>query len=465
MTTLVDLSGPPMRIHVIGVGGAGMSAIAIVLAGMGHHVTGSDRRDSAMIDRLSAIGIGVGVGSDARRVAGVDVVTHSTAVPASDEELAGARSAGITTLTRSEMLSGISATRRTLAVAGTHGKTTTSSMLALVLVEAGLDPSFIIGGEVTQLGTGARWTGGDWFVVEADESDGTFLDLERAGAIVTNVEPDHLEHYGGFDRLRDAFDRFVVQTPGPVVVCIDDPLSAELVERVGAQCERLVTYGTSADADYRMTEVSQDGYAVAWVVESRISGRLELTLGVPGMHNARNAMAAAALALEVGADPASIRRALEGYRGVGRRFEFRGEAAGVTFVDDYAHLPTEVAAAIDAATSGRWSRVIGVFQPHRYSRTEALWPSFGDSFTGVDELVVCEIFSSGEPVRPGVTGHLIVDAVRAADPGTEVVWCAGREELTAHLVAELRPGDLCLTLGAGDLTTLPGELIELMGRG
>jgi UDP-N-acetylmuramate--alanine ligase len=453
-----------MRNHVIGVGGAGMSAIAIVLAGMGHHVTGSDRSDSAMIDRLSGMGIGVGVGSDVRRVAGVDVVTHSTAVPASDEELAGARSGGVMTLTRSEVLAAICATRRTLAVAGTHGKTTTSSMLALILAEAGLDPSFIIGGEVTQLRTGARWSDGDWLVVEADESDGTFLDLERVGAIVTNVEPDHLEHYGGFDGLRDAFDRFVVRTPGPVVVCIDDPLSAELVGRVAARCDQLVTFGTSRDADYRMTEISQDGYGVSWVVEAPDSGRLDLTLGVPGLHNARNAMAAAALALEVGADPAAIREALAGYRGVGRRFEFRGEAAGVTFVDDYAHLPTEVAAAIAAATSGRWGRVIGVFQPHRYSRTEALWSSFGDAFTGVDELIVCDIFSSGEPERPGVTGHLIVDAVRAADPGTDVVWRAGRDELRAYLVAELRSGDLCLTLGAGDLTTLPDELIEFLGR-
>jgi len=454
-----------MRIHVIGVGGAGMSAIAIVLAGMGHHVTGSDRRDSPAIDRLAGMGIGVGVGSDVRRVAGVEVVTRSTAVPDSDEELAAARALGVTTLTRSEVLSAISATRRTLAVAGTHGKTTTSSMLALVLLGAAFDPSFIIGGEVTQLRTGARWSDGDWFVVEADESDGTFLDLARVGAIVTNVEPDHLEHYGGFDGLRDAFDRFVVETPGPVVVCIDDPLSAELVTRVRARCERLVTYGTSAGADYRMKEISQDGFGVSWVVQSAISGRLELTLGVPGLHNARNATAAAVLALEVGADPAAIREAVAGYRGVGRRFEFRGEAAGVTFVDDYAHLPTEVAAAIAAAISGRWGRVIGVFQPHRYSRTEALWSSFGDAFTGVDELVVCEIFSSGESVRPGVTGHLIVDAVRAADPGTPVVWCEGREELRAHLGAELRAGDLCLTLGAGDLTTLPDEMIELLGPG
>ena len=465
----LGLSGPPLRVHVIGVGGAGMSAIAIVLSSMGHVVSGSDQRPSPMLDRLASVGITTTVGSDPGAVAGADVVTFSTAVPATDPELAAARRQGITTLARSAMLSAICACRPTLAVAGTHGKTTTSSMLALVLSGAGFDPSFIIGGDVTQLGTGAKWSDGDWFVAEADESDGTFLELERSAAIVTNIEPDHLEFYGGFDGLRDAFDRFMVETAGPVVVCIDDPLAAEAVARIGARCARLVTYGTAEGADFRMTEVTPGARDVSWTVsgpgaDRAAGGPFPLVLAVPGLHNARNAMAAAALALELGAAVGPVGDALAGYRGVGRRYEFRGEAGGVTFVDDYAHLPTEVSAAIAAATAGGWNRVIGVFQPHRFSRTEALWETFGGAFAGLDELVVCDIYPSGEAPRPGVTGHLIVDAVRAARPEDTVVWCPTRAELMTHLTGHLTPGDLCLTLGAGDLTTLPDELIEVLGR-
>jgi len=467
---VIDLTVAPQRIHVVGVGGAGMSAIALVLSTMGHRVTGSDQRASAMLDRLAAAGVHVTVGAAPDDAAAADLVTSSTAIPSDDADLVAARSAGVPTISRATMLAAICATRPTLAVAGTHGKTTTSSLLALVLESAEFDPSFIIGGDVSQLGTGARWGSGEWFIAEADESDGTFLELPRVAAIVTNVEPDHLEHYGGFDGLRDAFDRFVVETDGPVVVCVDDPLTRELVGRVGASvgrggAGRLVTYGTSPDADYHMADVVEGGREITWVVARTGQSPIDLRLSAPGLHNARNAMAATALALELGASAEAAAAALGSFEGVARRFEFRGTAEGVTFVDDYAHLPTEVAAAVEAAKGGGWERVVGVFQPHRFSRTEALWASFADSFDGLDQLVVCDIYPSGEAPRAGITAKLVVNAVLDAHPWSNVAWCPARADLIAYLSVRLRAGDLCLTLGAGDLTTLPDELIAALGAG
>ncbi|MGH9119019.1 MAG: UDP-N-acetylmuramate--L-alanine ligase [Acidimicrobiales bacterium] len=452
----VDLSRP-RRIHLVGVGGSGMSAIAGVLAAMGHVVSGTDLKDSANLERLRAQGVAVSVGHDRDRVVGAEVVAVSTAIPRTNPEVLAAEELGLPVLRRAEILAAVAATRRCLAVAGTHGKTTTSSMLALVLVAAGLRPSFIIGGEVNEIGTGAAWDTGDWFVVEADESDGTFLELGADAAIVTNIEPDHLEHYGDFDTLLAGFERFVSEVPGPVVVGIDDPMSAVLAVRRGA-----VTYGTSAGADVRMVDVAADRSGVRFTVERRGATLGRIGLPVPGLHNARNATGALAMALELGVPFESAAAALGHYAGVARRFEFRGEAAGVTFVDDYAHLPTEVSAAIDAAADGGWQRIVCVFQPHRFSRTGALWATFADSFVGADQLVVTDIYAAGERPRPGVTGKLIVNVVLDAHPWAPVAYLPRRRELAPYLLNRLRPGDLCLTLGAGDLTTLPDELIETL---
>ncbi len=434
-----------------------MSAIAGVLAAMGHVVSGTDLKDSANLERLRAQGVAVSVGHDRDRVVGAEVVAVSTAIPRTNPEVLAAEELGLPVLRRAEILAAVAATRRCLAVAGTHGKTTTSSMLALVLVAAGLRPSFIIGGEVNEIGTGAAWDTGDWFVVEADESDGTFLELGADAAIVTNIEPDHLEHYGDFDTLLAGFERFVSEVPGPVVVGIDDPMSAVLAVRRGA-----VTYGTSAGADVRMVDVAADRSGVRFTVERRGATLGRIGLPVPGLHNARNATGALAMALELGVPFESAAAALGHYAGVARRFEFRGEAAGVTFVDDYAHLPTEVSAAIDAAADGGWQRIVCVFQPHRFSRTGALWATFADSFVGADQLVVTDIYAAGERPRPGVTGKLIVNVVLDAHPWAPVAYLPRRRELAPYLLNRLRPGDLCLTLGAGDLTTLPDELIETL---
>jgi UDP-N-acetylmuramate--alanine ligase len=459
--TVVDLSRP-LRIHVVGIGGAGMSAIASVLAAMGHRVTGSDLRASAGLDRLAALGVEVHVGHDARQVGDADCVAISTAIPERNPEVRAARDRGIPVLRRAEILAAIAAQRRTVAVAGTHGKTTTSSMLALVLVEAGLQPSFIIGGDVNEIGSGAMWGSGELFVVEADESDGTFVELGAEAIVVTNIEPDHLEHYGGFGPLRDAFEAFAVAARGPRVFCIDDRESAALAMRLRERGVEVVTYGIDPGADHRMVDIRTARTGTALRVARDGAEPIDLELPVPGLHNARNAVGAMVMGLELGATADAARIALARYGGVARRFEFRGETAGVTFVDDYAHLPTEIAAAIAAARAGDWSRIVCVFQPHRYSRTESLWSTFADAFEGADVIAITDVYPSGERPRPGVTGKLVVNAVLDAHPWHRVAYLPHRADLLAYLRTELRSGDLCLTLGAGDLTSLPDEVQQLL---
>ncbi|MDP9072389.1 MAG: UDP-N-acetylmuramate--L-alanine ligase [Actinomycetota bacterium] len=450
----VDLNRPS-RVHVVGVGGAGMRAIATVLASMGHRVTGSDLKESAGLDRLRSLGVGVSVGHRAQNLGEAEVLTFSTAVPPANPEVDAARRRGIPILRRAEMLAAIAATRRTVAVAGTHGKTTTSSMLALVLVEAGLRPSFIVGGEVNEIGTGAVWGEGEWLVVEADESDGTFLELGTEAAVVTSVEPDHLDHYGSFDALVEAFGRFLGNAPGPRVVCADDPVA----RRLGLACGA-TTYGTAEDADYRMVDVARSRSSVRFGLEHQGRGLGEVVLPVPGLHNARNAAAAAVAGLLVGAPFEAGARALGRYGGVARRFQFRGDRDGVTFVDEYSHLPSEVRAALAAARDGGWRRVVCVFQPHRYSRTAALWPTFADAFEDADVVVVTDVYAAGEPPVPGVSGKLVVNAVLDAHPSTPMAYLPNRSDWAPYLAGILRPGDLCLTMGAGDLTLLPDELLQ-----
>ena len=449
----IDLARP-VRVHVVGIGGAGMSAIATVLAGMGHRVSGSDLKASAGLERLRALGVDVHVGHAAANLpSDLDAVTISTAIPSHNLEVGAAHERGIPVLRRAETLAAIAATRRSIAVAGTHGKTTTSSMLALVLVEGGVRPSFIIGGDVNEIGTGAVWDEGDLLVIEADESDGTFLELPRHGSIVTSIEPDHLEFYGGFEPLKAAFARFMTETPGPRVVCADDPLAAELGRAVG-----VVTYGTAPDADYRMTDLQggRAGSSFGVIHRGKELGRIQLPIA--GDYNARNAAAALVMGLELGVSFEAGRVALARFAGVARRLEYRGEVNDITFIDDYAHLPSEVASVLSSTREGGWGRVVCVFQPHRYSRTEALWPAFAESFNDAAVLVVTDIYPSGETPRPGISGKLVGQAVLDAHPWRRLAYLPRRGDLVDFLAAELRPGDLCLTLGAGDLTSLPEEV-------
>jgi len=449
--TDLDLSRP-RRVHVVGAGGAGMSAIASVLAAMGHVVTGSDLKNSPALERLAASGVEVFVGHDAAHVAEAEVVALSTAIPDANPEVREASRRGLTVLSRAEALAAIASCRRCVAVSGTHGKTTTTSMLALILVEAGLRPSFLIGGDVNEIGTNAVWDTGEWMVIEADESDGTFLHLTPEIAVVTNIEPDHLDFYGGFDNLVDAFDRFLASGAEGAVVGADDEVAARLGARHGADL-----VGVSPAATYRIEDL-ETGNGVSFLLRhgGEVVGRVALP--VTGANIARNAAVAVAVALRLGVPFDAAQRAMARFAGVARRFESRGEAHGVRFVDDYAHLPSEVAAVIEAARNTGPGRLVVVFQPHRYSRIAALGEQFADAFAGADVVVVTDVFAAGESPLPGVTGRVVADAVRRAHPGLDVTYVPGRAELIAHVVALLAPGDLCLTLGAGDLTSLPDEL-------
>lgn len=446
----------PRAIHLLGIGGAGMSAIAEILIGTGHRVSGSDLGSSAALERLVEAGVEIAIGHSAANVGAVDVVAHSTAIPPDNPELLEARGRGIPVLRRAEILSAITRAWNTIAVAGTHGKTTTSAMLTTALRGAGLDPAFIVGGDLRDLGRGAAVGTGSILVVEADESDGTFVELAANAVVVTNVEPDHLEHYGGFDRLEQAFRTFVEQAPGPRVLCLDDPGSAALSRL--APC---ITYGTTDGADYRIVDPVPTPRGITVTVVGP-GDRFTLRLAQPGMHNARNATAALAMAIELGADGRRAADSLSTFGGVGRRFEERGEVAGIRFVDDYAHLPTEVEAALAAAESLQPKRLVAVFQPHRYSRTEQLWSTFGDCFVLADVLFVTGIYSSGEKPRPGVTGELVADSVRSAHPDADVRYVEHLDDVVAQLVTELNEGDLCLTLGAGDLTTIPEHVLAAL---
>ncbi len=460
VTDAFDLS-VPRRIHVTNIGGAGMSAVATVLAQMGHHVSGHDpAADTPFLGPLREIGVAVVTGEGAATLpADADAVVISTATPADDVDVVAARDRSVPVLHRSRALAAICAPRQVVAVAGTHGKTTTSALLATVLHDAGSEPGWVVGAGIAGLGSSAAWGGDGPLVVEADESDGTFLALGAFAAIVTNVEPDHLEHWGGEAELRQAFVDFVTALHGPAVLCLDDPGSAALV----GHARLPVTYGTDPTSDYRITDVVADGTGVRFELH-HAGARLTVALpAAPGIHNARNGAAAIAVAHELGVPLEVAASGLGAFRGVARRFEVRGEAAEVVLVDSYDHLPTEVAAALAAARAGQWRRVVCCFQPHRYSRTEALWRSFADAFTDADLLVVTDVYPAGEAPRRGVTGKLVVDAVLDAHPWQPVAWMPTLDDVVAYLGSALRPGDLCLTLGAGDLTTVPDRLLGVLG--
>jgi len=456
----LDLS-VPRRLHVVGAGGPGMSAIAIVLAEMGHDVTGSDIRERSVLDRVRAAGARVSVPHDRSLVHDRDAVTYSTAIPERNIELDEARTRGVTTMRRAGMLASICAAARSLGVAGTHGKTTTTSMLMLMLAEAGLRPSFVIGGDVADMGTGAQWTGGEWLVVEADESDGTHLELPLHGTVLTNVDVDHLDHYGSVEALVEGFAQYLAQVAGPRVVCLDDVRCADLARTVPC-----TTYGTTSGADYRAVDLVADGGSFRFAVEQRGTRLGEVVLPLRGVHNVRNATGALALALEIGVPFEAAVAALARFGGVARRFDIRATDDGVTLVDDYAHLPQEIAAVLAAArqSGDGWSRVVAVFQPNRYNRMAVMWPEYRDAFVDADLVVLTEIYASGTTPIPGVTGKQVVNAVLDAHPSTRLAWMPRRSELVDYLAAVLRPGDVCISMGCGDIAALPDEVAEARRR-
>ena len=447
-------------IHVIGAAGSGMRPISDVLLRMGHTVTGSDLDDSAAAEQLRRDGMTVHIGHDPANLGDAEFVVISTAIPEHNIEVLAASERGIPVLRRSNILPAIAAERRSVVVAGTHGKTTTSSMLAMAMVECGLDPSFIIGGVIKEIGAGAVWTDGEWFVVEGDESDRTFLSLGPEIAVITNVEPDHLETYDNDpDQLMAAFVEFA-SAATTRVYCADDPGAMVIHDAVPG-----LTYGTAAGADYRLVDLEHGPGSVTFTLRHAGIDLVRVSLPSSGMHNARNAAGAIVAAIAAGGDAVRAADALSRFGGVARRFDVRGEAGGVRFVDDYAHHPTEVEATLAAAADGGWARIVCVFEPLRYSRTELMSREFADCFHQADVLVVTSIHPASEPPRPGVTSKLIVDAVLDAHPWSSVAWIPDQDEVADWLVANLRPGDLCLTLGGGPITHLPDQVMPRLEPG
>ena len=454
----IDLS-TPRRIHVVNVGGAGMSAIATVLAQMGHRVSGVDDRDTPFLAPLRSLGVEVHVGAAGLDRTLPDAVVTSTATPDDHPDVRAAADAGVPVLHRGDALASICAERSVLAIAGTHGKSSTTGMVATILDGVGDGAGFLAGTRITGLGRNAEWRTGPGFTVEADESDGTFLRLGATDVVVTNVEADHLSFWGTEAALVDGFRRLVADVDGTAVLCLDDPGSAALADAAS----RTLTYGTDPAADLVITDVGAAGIGVRFTLHHDGHGVEVEVPAAPGIHNARNAAGALAACLVRGVPLAEGARALAAFAGVARRFEQRGVAGGVTFVDSYDHLPTEVAAVLAAARTGPFERVVCVFQPHRYTRTRDLAHTFADAFIDADVLGVTELYPAGEAPIDGVSGTLVRDAVVEAHPDAAVTFLADLAAAEAWLLDVLRPGDLCLTLNAGDLTAVPDRVLGAIG--
>ena len=442
--------GRTRRIHFIGIGGAGMSGLAEVLLTMGYQVTGSDLKRSDVTERLAQLGGRVFEGHAASNIEGAQVVVVSSAVRADNVELQAARAAGMPVIARAEMLAELMRMKYGIAVGGSHGKTTTTSMIAAVLARGGLDPTVVVGGRLRALGTNARLGHGPFLVAEADESDGSFLRLAPAVTVITNVDREHLDHYGTLEEVRQAFVYFANRVPfyGATVLCADDPQIMTLLPRI---TKRHLLYGTGEDADLMARDVTLVPHGSRFLVE--MHGRMlgEVTLHVPGMHNVLNALAAVAVGLEAEVGFAHIAEALAGFAGVGRRFETRGEAAGVRVVDDYAHHPTEIAATLAAARE-LGEHVYVIFQPHRYTRTAQLAAEFGGAFGDATRVWTLDIYPAGETPLEGVTADRIVEHAHAQ--GATHVGFSAAGQAVEEVVRAARPGDIVLTLGAGDVWRL-----------
>ncbi len=443
------------RIHLIGIGGAGMSAIAKVLIERGHEVSGTDMRESRATAALSDMGAHVTIGHDRALVEGAAVVVYSSAVKEDNPELVGARQAGVPVLHRGEALASVLSRSHSIVVAGTHGKTTTSSMILSILRGAGFDPTYVIGGALEGVPINAGSGGDDVAVAESDESDGSFLLLDPTMAVITNIERDHLDHWGSIEAIEEAFQGFI-GTAECAVVRNDDKVARVAAERNGL---RLVTYG--AGGEISASEVLLKAHSTAFALVAGES-RVAVHLGTPGHHNLMNALAAAAACFSLGVGIVAIGAGLESFSGVERRYQLHGDKRNITVIDDYAHHPTEIAAALGAARLGPWRRVIAVFQPHLFSRTLALRAEFGGAFGDADVVVVTDVYAAREAPVPGVTGKIISDAVCISLFGRTVAYVPERRELLAYLAARARPGDLVLTLGAGDIATLADELLEAL---
>jgi UDP-N-acetylmuramate--alanine ligase len=449
------------RVHFVGIGGAGMSGIARIMLARGLPVSGSDAKETVTLTALRALGASVYVGHAAEHVGDVDTVVVSTAIRPTNPELVEAQRRGLRVIHRAGALASVMAGRRAVAVAGTHGKTTTTSLLTVAIQHCGADPSFAIGGNLNESGANAHNGSGDVFVAEADESDGSFLLYSPHAAIVTNVEPDHLDHYGTPEKVADAFDEFVdrIEPGGFLVTCADDPGAMRLAQTARRRGVSVRTYGVSPEADLRLVDLATRGLGSSFepVALGRRLGRVDLRL--PGRHNALNAAAALLAGIGLGFPVERLREGLASFTGTRRRFEHKGSVGGVRVYDSYAHHPTELsadlAAARDVADGGR---VVVVFQPHLFSRTRFFADDFGRALGLADEVVVMDVYAAREDPVPGVTGALVAAAVPL--PPQQVVFEPSWSSVAGHLADRAKPGDVVLTCGAGDVTMIGPEVLE-----
>jgi UDP-N-acetylmuramate--alanine ligase len=455
------------RVHFIGIGGIGMSGIAEILLTMGYSVSGSDLRRSAATDRLTSLGATCFVGHAAENAAACDVVVASSAVSAANPEIVEARARKIPVIQRAEMLAELMRLKYGIAVAGMHGKTTTTSMIAAVLAGGGLDPTVVVGGRVDALGSNARLGTSQYLVAEADESDRSFLKLSPILAVVTNLDREHMDCYADMDDIDRAFVEFMNKLPfyGATTACIDDERLRGVLPRVR---RKVYTYGESADADFRLKMLPKSADCHAnFQVKCQIPGREvlvgPLALHVPGRHNVLNATAAVAVGVQLGIAPEQIARGLATFRGVDRRFQVKGTVGGVTVVDDYGHHPTEIVATLKAARECGYQRIHVIFQPHRYTRTRDLMAEFASAFADADAVQVLDIYAASEPPIDGITGAVLAERIAAANAGAgRAEFAPSVQEAIAAVVADAKPGDLVITQGAGSVSQFAPLLLEAL---
>jgi len=450
------------RLHFVGVGGSGMSGIAEVLVNLGYTVSGSDLAASPVTRHLAELGARVHQGHLAEHVRSADAVVVSSAVREHNPEVVEARRLRIPVIPRAEMLAELMRLKHGVAVAGAHGKTTTTAMIAEVLTRGGLDPTVVIGGRVGSLRSGAKLGHGEIMVAEADESDGSFLKMKPTIAVVTNIDREHLDYYADLTEIRNAFTRFLARVPfyGAAVVCIDGPNVREILPALD---RKVITYGLAEDADLRAAALEPRGFATSFVVHGHGKRLGRVRLELPGRHHVSDALAAIAVGLELDVEFETVAAALAAFPGVDRRMQRRGEAYGASVLDDYGHHPTEIAATLAAVREGFATRTLVVFQPHRFSRTQALLEEFGAAFSHADHVVVTDIYAAGEDAIDGLDGSSVADALtRQGYPS--VVYEASLEAIPDLLKRTIRPGDIVLTLGAGDVWTVGEELVRSAGE-
>jgi UDP-N-acetylmuramate--alanine ligase len=452
------------RIHFVGIGGIGMSGIAEVLHNLGYTVSGSDLADSEITHRLARLGVRCCTGHRVENVAQADVVVVSSAVTATNVEVVAAKASKIPVIPRAEMLAELMRMKYGVAVAGSHGKTTTTSLIGSVLARGGLDPTLVIGGRLNSLGGNAKLGQGEFMVAEADESDGSFLKLNPMVAVVTTIDREHLDFYRNLEEIQAAFGQFLNKVPfyGFCVVCADEPNIRAILPGLS---KKLFTYGLQGDVDYSAREVRTQGLGSTFVATRHGKDLGSVVLNIPGLHNIRNALAAIATGGELDIPFSSIRQALQDFSGIQRRFEVKGEARGITVVDDYGHHPTEIGATLRTARLV-WPnrRLVAIFQPHRYTRTQALWQEFCPPLLAADVLLLTEVYGAGEAPVSGVSGTLIWEGVQALGH-PQALFLSHREELAAEMLRYVRAGDVVLTLGAGDVWKVGDQILKALQAG